>query len=296
MKIVLAGSSGFLGTALRRKLAVDGHELVQLVRGPARRPDQQSWDPYAGPLDPELLAGTDAVVNLGGVPIGHVPWTAAHRRHVVESRVVTTTRLAEAIASNGGTTALVNASGINYYGVERGQVELDENSAPGTGFLADVCKTWESATAPATHAGARVALLRTAIVLDRSGGSFKLLVLPFRLGLGGRVGSGAQYFPTISLGDYVAAVSRIVTDQSMRGAYNLTAPEPATNRQFTEELGRQLRRPTVVRVPGLALTTVVGDVGRAMVGSIRATPRRLMDAGFQFAHPTVGDQLAAALG
>jgi uncharacterized protein len=295
MKIVLAGSSGFLGSALRRTLAADGHELVQLVRGRPRHPGQRGWDPYAGRLDPALLTGTDAVVNLAGVPIGQVPWTAAHRRQVVESRVVTTTCLAEAIASNGGTTALVNASGINYYGVERGQEELEEDSAPGTGFLADVCKRWESATAPAADAGARVALLRTAIVLDRSGGSFKLLVLPFRLGLGGRVGSGTQYFPTISLADYVAAVSRIVTDEAMRGPYNLTAPEPATNAQFTKELGRQLRRPTLVPVPGLALTTVVGDVGRAMVGSIRAIPRRLMDAGFQFAHPTVADQVAEAL-
>jgi uncharacterized protein (TIGR01777 family) len=140
-----------------------------------------------------------------------------------------------------------------------------------------------------------VARLRTAIVLDRSGGSFKLMVLPFRLGIGGRIGSGRQWFPTISLADYVAAVSRIVTDDSMRGAYNVTAPEPATNAEFTKELGRRLRRPTVLAVPGFAVTAAVGDVGRAMVGSVRAVPRRLLDAGFAFDHPTISDELAAAL-
>lgn len=295
MKIVLSGSSGFLGTALRQQLAANGHDLVRLVRGDPRGPDQVRWDPYASDLDPAVIDGADAVVNLSGVPIGHVPWTEAYRRQVVESRVASTTCLARTIASLGGSTALVNASGINYYGVDRGDETLDEDSEVGTGFLSEVSQRWESATASAEDAGARVARLRTAIVLDKSGGSFKLMVLPFRLGLGGRVGSGRQWFPTISLADYVAAVSRIVTDDTMRGPYNLTAPEPATNAEFTTELGRRLRRPAVLPVPGFALTTVVGDVGRAMLGSVKAVPRRLLEAGFTFAHPTIADELAAAL-
>ena len=295
MKIVLSGSSGFLGSALRQHLAADGHDLVRLVRGAPRGPDQQTWDPYANELDPAVIDGADVVVNLSGVPIGHVPWTEAYRRQVVDSRVATTTCLAQTIASLGGSTALVNASGINYYGVDRGDEDLDEDSVAGTGFLSEVSQRWETATAAAEDAGARVARLRTAIVLDGSGGSFKLMVLPFRLGLGGRVGSGKQWFPTISLPDYVAAVSRIVTDDTMRGPYNLTAPEPATNAAFTAELGRRLRRPTVVPVPGFALTTVVGDVGRAMLGSIKAVPHRLLETGFTFAHPSISDQLAAAL-
>jgi uncharacterized protein (TIGR01777 family) len=295
MRIVLSGSSGFLGTALRRSLTTDGHDLVQLVRGAPRDAHQRQWDPYAGELDPTVIDSADVVVNLSGIPIGHVPWTESYRRQVVESRVATTTLIAETIATLGGSTALVNASGINYYGVDRGDEVLDEDSAAGTGFLSDVSQRWESATASAEDAGARVARLRTAIVLDRSGGSFKLMVLPFRLGVGGRIGSGRQWFPTISLADYVAAVSRIVTDDSMRGAYNVTAPEPATNAEFTKELGRRLRRPTVLAVPGFAVTAAVGDVGRAMVGSVRAVPRRLLDAGFAFDHPTISDELAAAL-
>jgi uncharacterized protein (TIGR01777 family) len=295
VKIVLAGSSGFLGGALREKLTADGHTLVRLVRGQPREPNQVRWDPYTGELDPSVVEGADAVVNLAGVPIGHIPWTESYRRQVVDSRVATTSCLAATIDGLGGSTALVNASGINYYGADRGDEELDESSSPGTGFLADVCQRWESATASAGDAGARVAILRTAVVLDRSGGSLRLLLPPFRLGLGGRLGSGRQWFATISLGDYVAAVTRIVTDDGMRGPYNLTAPEPSTNAEFTHELGRQLRRPTLVPVPGPALTSVAGDVGRAMLGSIRARPRRLLEAGFVFEHPTISDTLAAGL-
>jgi uncharacterized protein len=295
MKIVLSGASGFLGTALRAKLQADGHELHRLVRGSAQNLRQTQWDPYSGDLDPDVIADADAVVNLSGVPMAHVPWTESYKRKVVESRVVTTATLAGVIASLGGGPALVNASGINYYGSDRGNEDLDEDSAPGTGFLADVCQRWEAATNAARDAGARVATLRTAIVLDRSGGSFRLMALPFRLGVGGRLGGGRQWFPTISLADYVGAVTRVISDESMEGPYNVIAPVPATNAEFTEALGRRLHRPTLMAVPGFALTTVVGDLGEAMLGSIKATPRRLLEAGFAFSHPTVSDQLSAAL-
>ena len=295
MKIVLAGASGFLGTPLRAALATEGHTLVQLVRGKPQRADQSQWDPYTGRVDTALIASADVVVNLAGVPIARVPMTESYKRQIVQSRVATTSCLADTIASLGGSTALVNAGGINYYGVDCGDQTLDETSPPGTGFLAEVAQRWEAATASARNSGARVAQLRTAIVLDRSGGSFRLMALPFRFGLGGRVGTGTQWFPTISLADYVSAASRIVTDDAMQGAYNMTAEVPSTNEQFTEELGRQLRRPTVLAVPRFAVTTVVGELGKAMLGSIRATPQRLLEAGFAFAHPTIGDQLRAAL-
>ncbi len=295
MKIVLSGSSGFLGTSLRSSLAADGHNLVQLVRGTPEGPGQSQWDPYAGRLDAEVVASADAVVNLSGVPVARVPWTEAYRQKVVESRLATTSLLAETIASLGGETALVNASGINFYGADRGDERLDEDSSPGTGFLAEMAKQWEAATAPASDAGARVAQLRTAVVLDRAGGSLPLMMMPFRLGLGGRIGDGTQWFPTVSLADYVDAVTLVLTDETMRGPYNLTAPEPATNEDFTKELGRRLHRPTLLRVPAFAMTTVVGDLGRAMTGSIRATPRRLIDAGFAFSHRTIADQVGAAL-
>ncbi|MBA2558941.1 MAG: TIGR01777 family protein [Propionibacteriales bacterium] len=296
MKIVLSGASGFLGTALRDKLRADGHELVRLVRGTPQGPDQSRWDPYARDVDPQVLADADAVVNLAGVAMAHVPWNESYKQKVMDSRVATTRTLADAVAALGGTTALVNASGINYYGTDRGNEQLDEDCTPGTGFLAEVCQRWEASTVSAREAGARVAVLRTAIVLDQSGGSFRLMSLPFRLGVGGRLGSGRQWFPTVSLADYVDAVARIVTDDSLSGAYNVTAPVPATNAEFTKELGRQLHRPTLMVVPGVALTTVVGDLGEAMLGSIKATPRRLLEAGFQFSHPTIADQLQAALG
>ncbi len=295
MKIVLAGASGFLGTALRSTLEADGHELRQLVRGTPQNGSQTQWDPYSGHLDPAVLADADAVVNLAGVPLVHVPATEAYKRKVVESRVATTSTLATAIAARGGAPALVNASGINYYGTDRGEEVLDEDSSAGTGFLADVCQRWEAATSPARDAGARVVMLRTAVVLDNSGGSFKLMVIPFRLGVGGRLGSGNQWFPTVSLADYVAAVSKAVTDATMSGPYNVTAQVPSTNAEFTKELGRQLHRPTLFTVPGFALTAAVGDLGEAMLGSLRVTPRRLLEAGFEFDDPTVADQVSAAL-
>jgi uncharacterized protein len=296
MKIVLAGASGFLGTSLSTRLRAGGHELHQLVRGAPQSAQQSQWDPYAGDLDPDVLADADAVVNLAGVPLVHVPATESYKRKVVDSRVATTSTLAAAIATLGGGPALVNASGINYYGTDRGDEVLDEDSPPGTGFLADVCQRWEAATTAARDAGARVVILRTAVVLDDSGGSFKLMVIPFRLGVGGRLGSGRQWFPTVSLEDYVGSVSRAITDQTMTGPYNITAEVPATNAEFTLELGRRLHRPTIIPVPGFALTTIVGDLGEAMLGSIRATPRRLLEAGFEFAQPTISEQLAAALG
>ena len=295
MKIVLAGASGFLGTPLRAALATEGHTLVQLVRGDPQRADQSQWDPYNAHVDTELVASADVVVNLAGVPIARIPMTESYKRQIVESRVATTSCLADTIAAVGGTTALVNAGGINYYGVDCGDETLDETSPAGTGFLSEVAQQWEAATATARDSGARVAQLRTAIVLDRSGGSFRLMALPFRFGVGGRIGSGAQWFPTISLADYVSAATRIVTDDSMHGPYNMTAEVPSTNAQFTDELGRQLRRPTFLTVPRFAVTTVVGELGKAMLGSVKATPQRLLDAGFTFAHPTIGDQVRAAL-
>lgn len=295
MKIVLSGASGFLGTSLRSSLAADGHDLVQLVRGTPEGPSQRQWDPYAGRLEPQVIASADAVVNLSGVPVARVPWTEAYKQKVMESRLATTSLLADTIATLGGETALVNASGINYYGADRGDERLDEDSSAGTGFLAEMAKQWEAATAPASDSGARVAQLRTAVVLDRAGGSLPLMMMPFRLGLGGRIGDGTQWFPTVSLADYVDAVTLVLTDESLQGPYNLTAPVPATNEEFTKELGRRLHRPTFLRVPAVAMTAVVGDLGRAMAGSIRATPRRLTDAGFTFAHPTIAYQVEAAL-
>lgn len=296
VEILVAGGSGFLGTALRAHLARAGHSVTQLVRSEPSTPAQVQWDPYGGELEPSVVDRADGVINLAGAPVAHWPLTESYRLQIVDSRVATTRTLAETIASTGGGTALINASGINYYGSDRGDERLDESSSPGADFMAEVSKQWEGATAAASEAGARVAVLRTSVVLDRSGGALKRLLLPFRLGVGGRLGSGRQWFATVSLVDYLAAVSRIVTDESMSGPYNIVAPVPATNAEFTATLGQFLHRPTRLPVPGVALKAVLPELSRALLGGVKATPRRLIEAGFEFSHPTIGAQLDAALG
>lgn len=295
MRIVLAGGSGFLGTTLARHWRETGHDVVRLVRGDAVEPDQRSWDPANGVLDPEHLASADTVVNLGGAPIEHWPWTESYQQKILQSRLQTTGTIARTIAAIDATgPALVNASGINFYGSDRGDEQVDEDSESGDGFLAEVCRQWEAATQPAADVGVRVAIMRTSLVLHRSGGVLKLIKIPFLAGVGGRLGSGQQFFASISLDDYVAAATRLATDSTLTGPFNLVAPVAATNQDFTEAMGRRLRRPTFLPVPAFALKTAVGELSNEMLGSMRAVPRRLIEADFAFAHPTVDAQVDAA--
>ena len=294
MLVVLAGASGFLGTALRRHLEQYGHRVRRLVRSEPESGDEVRWDPAAGRLDAAALADADVVVNLGGAPIGRVPWTPSYRRTILDSRLGTTSTVADAVARLARQPAVISASGVNYYGTDRGDETLDEASSSGTGFLAQVCRDWEAATRPAAEAGARVVLLRTALVMHSSGGVLGVAKLPFRLGLGGRLGSGRQYFPSISLADWVRAVTALASSGTASGAYNVTAPTPGTNADFTAAVAKALRRPAVMPVPAVALRTVGGELGRAVAGSLRAVPRRLLDTGFAFDHPTVEAQVEAA--
>lgn len=294
MEIVMAGASGFLGTALRSHLTSAGHDVTQLVRSEPVGADQARWDPYQRDLDPDLVANADIVVNLAGAPIAHWPWTASYKRQILESRLATTGTLASAIASAPSQPAFVNASGIGYYG-DRGDDELDEDSSNGEGFLADVTRQWEAATEPASRAGSRVVIIRTGVVLDKSGGALKVMMRPFQLGVGGRFGNGRQWFPTISLPDYVAAVTGLAVDESLEGPFNLVAPVLATNAQFTKALGQRLHRPSVLRVPSFAVKAVAGELSGEVLGSIHAVPRRLREAGFKFSQPTIEEQLDAAL-
>lgn len=297
MLILLSGASGFLGMALRQRLTDDGHTTRRLVRSEPSGPDEVRWDPYSGTLPPEALVGIDAVVNLSGAPIAHWPWTSGYRKTLLESRTATTSTIADAIARlDGARPALVNGSAIGYYGKDRGDEELDESSPPGEGFLADVVRDWEAAARPASAAGARVALLRTAVVLDKRGGALKIMKVPFMLGVGGRLGDGKQWFPSISLEDWVSAVVRAVTDPEMSGPYNLVAPRPATNADLTRLLGEDLHRPTFMRVPAFALRTALGDLSAELLGSLKAHPARLEEAGFTFSQPDLESQLRAALG
>ncbi len=295
MRIIVAGASGFLGTALRHHLEAAGHETVQLVRSPTPGPGQVRWDPAAGDLDPAALDGADAVVNLGGAPIAHWPWTTAYKQKILKSRLETTGTIARTLAGLDSPPALVNAGGINYYG-DRGDEILDEDSAPGKGFLAEVSRQWDQAPRVAADAGARVVRIRTGVVLHKAGGSLKPILIPFRLGVGGRLGDGRQYFPTISLTDYVAAVTRLVGDPTLEGPFNLVAPVIATNAEFTKALGRALHRPTFARGPSFAIKTVAGgELSTLVLGSVNAVPRRLMEAGFEFQHPTISEQIDSAL-
>lgn len=295
MRIIVAGASGFLGTALRRHLEAAGHETVQLVRSTTPAPGQVSWDPASGNLDPAALDGADAVVNLGGAPIARWPWTTAYKQVILKSRLETTGTIARTIAGLSTPPALVNAGGINYYG-DRGDEVLDEDSAPGDGFLAEVSRQWDQAPRVAADAGARVVRVRTSVVLHKTGGSLKPILIPFRLGVGGRLGDGRQSFPTISLIDYVAAATRLIVDPTLEGPFNLVAPVVATNAEFTQALGRALHRPTFARAPGFAIKAVAGgQLSTLVLGSVNAVPRRLMEAGFEFQHPTVSEQIDAAL-
>lgn len=297
MRVLLAGASGFLGTALRRSLTSEGHATCRLVRSEPEGDDAFGWDPYRGHLPAEALTGVEAVVNLAGAPIAHWPWTASYRETLLTSRVATTQTIATALTRlDAAPPALVNASAVGYYGKDRGDEELTEESERGGGFLADVVDRWEAATESAADAGARVVRLRTAVVLDGSGGALKIMRVPFSFGLGGRLGTGRQWFASISLPDYVAAVTRAVTDATMSGAYNVVAPQPATNQELTDLLGELLHRPTFARVPAVALRTLLGQLSAELLGSLKVVPKRLLDSGFEFAHPDLARQLRAALG
>lgn len=295
MRIVAAGVSGFLGTALRDAWAQEGHEVVQLVRGEAAGPAQSSWDPYAGQVDHDVVASADAVVNLAGAPIAHWPWTASYKRTLLESRVATTATLARALVDTGSSATWLNASGMAAYGDDRGDEVLTEKSSAGQGVLAEVVRQWEAATRPAQDAGVRVCTLRTGVVLHRSGGALRTMLLPFRLGSGARIGSGQQYFSVISRRDWVRATLQLLTSPDASGAYNLTGPQPPTNAEYTRALADALHRPAALAVPAAPLRLVLGDLSAELLGSLRVVPQRLLDAGFAFEDPDVRSAVGSAL-
>lgn len=295
MRIVVAGSSGFLGTPLRTALTDAGHEVHQLVRREPGNAGEHRWDPDHGEVDTDLVASADVVINLAGAPIAHWPWTASYREQLLRSRVRTTGLLARTIADAGTTPAYVVASGMAIHGEGRGAEWLDESSSSGSGFLADVVRAWEQAADPARAAGARVVHLRTGVVLDRSGGALKTMLPPFKLGVAGRLGSGQQYFSVISRADWVAAVQFLVSRDDCSGVYNLVGLEPPTNAEFTRTLARALRRPAALWVPATPLRLVLGGLAGELLGSLRMRPTRLVEAGFEHKHRDVGAVVDAAL-
>jgi len=298
MRIAVTGSSGLVGTELVATLQADGHEVRRLVRRTPRTADEHRWDPAHRQLDDGVLADVDAVVNLAGVGIGDKRWTDAYKREVVDSRVDSTATVAAALAQAAAADpdrprVLLSASAVGFYG-DGGDQVLDESSPAGSDFLADVCVQWEAATAPAEAAGIRVAHLRTGLVLARGGMMSRIRPL-FQLGVGGKLGSGKQWWPWISLRDEVDAIRFLLT-ADVAGPVNLTGPEPVTNAAFTEALGRVLHRPTVLPVPGFALSAVLGEFAQlGVLAGQRALPRVLMEAGYTFTHGDVESALRWAL-
>jgi uncharacterized protein (TIGR01777 family) len=294
MRVLIAGSSGLIGSALAGRLRSRGHEVRRLVRRAVTSPDEHNWDPPAGRVDDRAFEGVDAVVNLCGAPLAGGRWSASRKQVLTDSRVEPTEVLAESVAEHR-VPVLLNASGINYYG-DTGTSTVDESAPAGHGFLAWLCRTWEAATTSASAAGSRVVLLRTAPVLAGSGGLLGVLKPLFRFGLGARLGDGRQYFPWISLADQVAGIQFLLEHPEIDGPVNLTSPQPVTNSEFTREFAAALRRPAPWWVPGVALRTVLGQAAEEMVlGGPRAVPGSLRDAGYEFTHPRLRGALDAVL-
>ncbi|MFJ9419304.1 TIGR01777 family oxidoreductase [Streptomyces sp. NPDC101227] len=294
MRIAITGSTGLIGTELVRSLRADGHDVVRLVRRPPAAADEVRWDPRRQEVDVAGLAGCEAVVHLAGAGVGDHRWTAAYKREIRDSRVLGTKALATALASlDAPPRVFVCGSAIGYYG-DTGDRRTDESGAPGTGFLPDVCVAWEDAAGPAREAGIRTVFARTGLVVGRSGGAWGKLFPVFRLGLGGRLGDGSQYWSFISLQDHIAALRHLIDTESLTGPVNLTAPEPVTNREATAVMGKFLHRPTLFTVPAPVLRVALGEFADDVLASQRIIPRRLLDSGFAFTHPRIMDAVRAA--
>lgn len=298
-KIVVSGASGTLGSALRSRLAEHGTLTMQLVRRAAATKSELTWNPEALPAvaDPSALEGCAAAIHLAGANIAGHRWTTAYKRELAASRIDSTRALAGLLATlRTPPRTLIVASAIGIYG-DRGDEVLDESSAPGTGFLADLCVDWEKATRPAQEAGLRVVQVRFGVVLGGALGALRKMLPVFRLGLGGRLGSGRQWMSWVSLVDAIAAILFVLERPDLAGPVNFTAPNPVTNAEFTRALARQLHRPAVFPSPAFALRLALGEMAQeALLASARIMPAKLTAAGFRFLHPTVEEALAAALG
>ena len=295
MRVAIAGSSGLVGSALVDGLGSAGHEVVRLVRRPPAAPNEVRWSPDHAQLDTAALGTVDAFVNVAGATID-ARWTASRKRDILNSRVLTTRLLAETAAAAENRPALVTASAMGAYGFDRGDEELTEESSRGTGFLAGVVEAWEAAAEPAREAGLRVVNLRTAHVLSRRGGLLGRMLLPFRLGAGGRIGSGSQWWSWILLEDAVAGY-RLAVEGSLEGPVNLASPNPVTNTEFTEALGRALHRPTLLPTPRPALWALFGGeaLREAVLAGARLVPARLQAEGFEWQEAELDGALRRAL-
>jgi len=297
MKVAVTGSSGFIGTALVAALRADGHDVIRLVRTAPAAPDEIAWNPRAdrGGLDPGSLDGVAAVVHLAAAGAADKRWTPGYQAEIRNSRVRGTRALASALAAMAAPPrVLLSGSAIGWYG-DTGGREVTEADPAGSGFLADVVRDWEAAAEGAVRAGIRVVTLRSGLVLSPRGGMLGRMLPLFRLGLGGRIGSGRQVMSWIGLSEWVAIARFLLGRDDISGPVNLTTPSPVTNAEFTSALAAAVHRPAVMVAPAPALKLALGGVSSDILSSARVLPRRLLDEGYQFRHPAIAGALAAEL-
>ncbi|MDX1646639.1 MAG: TIGR01777 family oxidoreductase [Longimicrobiales bacterium] len=298
LSVAITGASGLVGSSLTHFLTTGGHEVIHLVRDSREVGDGKVfWNPTGAVIDEKGLLGVDAVVHLAGEPIASGRWTEEKRGAIKQSRIQGTELIARTLATmRNGPKVLLSASAVGFYG-DRGSETLTESAGSGRGFLAEVCRAWEGATRSAERAGLRVAKFRGGLVLSPKGGALGQMLLPFKMGVGGRLGSGKQYVSWIDLDDHLALLHHALYDESVRGPVNATAPGPVTNSTFTSALGRALGRPTVIPVPGFAVKALFGDLGKeALLWGQRAIPAKATEAGFDFFYESVEDSLRFQLG
>lgn len=288
MKVLVSGSSGMVGSALTKELEVKGHQVLRLVREEPSDENQITWDPITGQIDSSKLNGLDAVVNLAGENISTGRWTPQKKKRIWDSRVLGTQNLVRALMTlENPPKTLINASAIGFYG-DTGSTAVDETGPHGSGFLASICKDWEEATEDADKQGIRVVKLRIGMVVSKTGGALKKMLLPFKLGFGGKVGSGKQYMSWISIDDLVAMIIACMENEGISGAVNAVAPNPLTNAAFTKALGSALRRPTIFPLPAFVARMMLGEMAdELLLVSTRITPKVMTDHGFVFKHSTI---------
>jgi uncharacterized protein (TIGR01777 family) len=295
-KILITGASGLIGTRLTRALEASGHTVLKAVRRTPKNDREVFWVPERGEIDKSKLTNLDGVVHLAGANIAGQRWSDSYKQEIRESRVKGTRLIAATIAAlDPKPRVFACSSAIGYYG-DRGEAVLDESSAPGDGFLPDVCVDWENSTKAAVDAGIRTVLMRTGVVLSPEGGALKSMLLPFKLGAGGILGNGKQYFSWIELDDIVSAMQFILSNDSLKGPVNLVAPHPVTNREYTKTLGKVLGRPTILPMPAFAARLALGEMAdELLLASTRVLPKELERAGFSFAYPELEPALRHAL-
>ncbi|MBP7971614.1 MAG: TIGR01777 family oxidoreductase [Candidatus Nanopelagicales bacterium] len=291
LRVAITGASGLIGSDLAATLTDDGHRVIKMVRRAPSAPDEVRWDPDSGEVDLAGLSGVDAIVHLAGAGVGDHRWTDSYKTEILNSRVNGTQAMARAAAQLDPKPAVfLCASAIGYYG-DRGDLELDEDSSKGVGFLSDVVADWEQACEPARQAGIRVVNTRTGLVVSERGGAWEKLLKQFKLGAGGRLGSGNQYQAFISLRDEVRALEFLINHGSLDGPVNLTAPNPVTNKVSTQALASLLGKPAIIPAPAFALKIALGEFASDVLSSARVLPKKLEKAGFHWDDPTIHDAL-----